>query len=245
MVEIIYGDNSELVDLSGMSVADARRRYEARFNISGGAKARLNRRSLDRKQEREEILEENDILYFTEVSRFKQVLVGALVLAFAASASMFAFAYTSASTSITATGGNADFASVTANNTVAGYNVFGSFRGAIGAGNLFNLTPATAYTGDLEVSVYLTNLDNLSRTYGMFLIKLQLVDNTSANADLEGIVKPLTMNNGVVTFLCDNLTGGQEYYIETTGGIYRAFPWAFISGSIYGPTMYADVVQAG
>jgi hypothetical protein len=173
------------------------------------------------------------------------VLVGVLVLAFAASAGMFAFAYTSASTSIGTVSGGDDFATVSANMQVASYNVFGSYRGAIGTGNLFDLTPATNYTGDLEVSVYLTNLDDLSKTYGMFLMKLRLVDNVSAYADVEGITKPLTLNNGVVTFLCDNLTGGQEYYIHCNGGIYRAFPWAFISGSIYGPTLYADVVQAG
>ncbi|MFA5316827.1 MAG: hypothetical protein WC369_05335 [Dehalococcoidales bacterium] len=182
---------------------------------------------------------------FTKMGAFRRVIVGALVLAFAASASMFAFTYTSASTSITATSGGNDFASVAANNTVSGYNVFGSYRGAIGSGNLFDLTPAALYTGDLEVSVYLTNLDQLSQTYGTFLMKLQLVDNTSTPADIEGITKPLTLNNGVVTFLCDSLNGGQTYYIETTGGIYRAFPWAFISGNIYGPTLYADVIQAG
>lgn len=182
---------------------------------------------------------------FTKMGAFRQVLVGALALAFVASATMFAFTYTSASTSITATSGGNDFAAVTANNTVANYSVFGSYRGAIGSGNLFNLTPAASYTGDLEVSVYLTNLDQLSKTYGMFLMKLQLTDNVNAPADIEGITKPLTLNNGVVTFLADNLTGGQTYYIKSTGGIYRAFPWAFISGSIYGPTLYADVVQAG
>ncbi|MFH0941737.1 MAG: hypothetical protein V1823_01765 [Chloroflexota bacterium] len=176
---------------------------------------------------------------------FRQVLVGALALAFVASATMFAFTYTSASTDITATSGGNDFASVAANNTVASYSVFGSYRGAIGSGNLFNLTPATGYPGDLEVSVYLTNLDQLSKTYGMFLMKLQLTAFNGTPVDSEGITKPLTLNNGVVTFLADSLTGGTTYYIRTTGGIYRAFPWAFISGSIYGPTLYADVVQAG
>jgi len=176
---------------------------------------------------------------------FRKALVGALVVALAASATMFAFTFTSASTSITATSGGSDFASMSANNTVPGYNVFGSYRGAIGSGNLFNLVPAANYTGDLEVNVYLTNLDDLSKTYGMFLMALSLTDNTSTPADSEGIEKPLTLNNGVVTFLADNLTGGTTYYIKTTGGIYRAFPWAFISGSIYGPTLYAEVVQAG
>lgn len=179
------------------------------------------------------------------VSRFKQVLVGALVLAFAVSASMFAFAYTTASTSITASSGGADFASVTANNTVPGYNVFGSYRGTISGGNLFDLTPASAYTGDLEVSIYLTNLDDLSKTYGMFLMKIRMVDSANTTVDKEGIVKPLTLRNGVVSFLADNLTGGTTYYINTTGGVYRAFPWAFISGNIYGPTIFADVLQAG
>jgi hypothetical protein len=180
-----------------------------------------------------------------KMGAFRKVLIGALVVALAASATMFAFTYTSASTSITATSGGSDFAAVTANNTVSDFDVFGSFRGSIGSGNLFSVTPATGYTGDLEVSVYLTNLDELSKTYGSFLMKVELTDGAGTPADIEGIVKPLTLNNGVVTFLCDSLTPGTTYYIKTTGGIYRAFPWAFISGSVYGPTLYADVVQAG
>jgi hypothetical protein len=182
---------------------------------------------------------------FAKMGAFKKVLIGALVLALAGSATMFAFTYTSASTSITATSGGSDFATVTANNTVSAFDVFGSYRGAIGSGNLFNVTPASSYTGDLEVSVYLTNLDDLSKTYSTFLMKVELTDNTGTPVDMESIEKPLTLNNSIVTFQCDGLTGGQTYYIKTTGGIYSAFPWAFVSSSVYGPTLYAEVGQAG
>ena len=245
MVEIIYGDSSELVDLTGMSVADARRRYGAKFGISGGAKARLNHKSLNRKQEKDVILGENDVLHFTEVNRLKQVLVGALVLAFAASASMFAYTVTSASTTITASSGGADFASVTANNSVASYTVHGKYAGAIGGGNLFDVTPSSGFTGDFEVNVYLTNLNELTETYGLFLMQIRMVDSANSSVDVEAITKPLTLNNGSVNFLAQGLVGGTTYYINTTGGIFRSYPWSFISGSINSPSIFCDVTQAG
>jgi hypothetical protein len=170
----------------------------------------------------------------------------ALLVALVATGGLFAYAYTTASTSITATSKSNDFATVTVNNTMSAYNVFGSYRGSIGAGHLFSVKPASGYTGDVEVNVYLTNVDELSRNYGLFLMRLEFVDSTNATFDLEKIEKPLTLNNGVVTFLCDNLTGGTTYYVRCVGGVYRAFPWAFLSGTtIYSPNVLCEVVQAG
>jgi len=168
------------------------------------------------------------------------------MLALAVTGGLFAYTYTTQSTSITAISKSADFATVSANNTMSAYNLFGSYRGSIGSGTLFNVTPATDYSGDIEVNVYLTNADELSKNYGLFLMRLQFQDISNNPADVEGINKPLTLRNGVVTFTCDNLTGGDVYHVQCLGGVYQAFPWSFLSGgSIYDPSILYDVGPAG
>jgi molybdopterin converting factor small subunit len=246
MVEIRYDKHSEHINLAGKSIAEVREQYKSKFDLPDKAKAMLNDKGVRRQHEAETKLADNDKLYFEVKNKRGFYFATALLVALVATGGLFAYAYTTASTSITATSKSADFAAVAANNTMAGYNVFGSYRGSIGAGNLFNVTPATGYDGDLEVNVYLTNADQLSRNYGMFLMRLEFVDSANVTFDLEHIEKPLTLNNGVVTFLCDNLTAGTTYYVKCVGGVYRSFPWAFLSGqTIFSPNVLCEVVQAG
>lgn len=180
--------------------------------------------------------------------RLRRYLVTAMLAALAATGGLFAYAYTSSTGTIAATSKSADFAQVT-DNVSAGtsFNVFGSYRGSIGAGTLFEVTPATDYQGDLEVNVYLSNADQLSYKYGLLLMRITFVDSGDSAVDVEGIAKPLTLQNGVVSFIADNLTAGTTYYIKTTGGLYRSFPWAYLNGSggSYSPQISAEVVQAG
>ena len=179
-------------------------------------------------------------------STLGRFIVTGLVLSLTVTGGLFAYAYTSDTSSITVSTGSADFADVTSNVTVDPWTVFGSYRGTIGSGTLFNVTPTGGYPGDLEVNVYLSNMDNLGKTYGMFLMRMTLVDASDDPQDKEGIEKPLTLQNGVVSFISDNLTPGTTYFIKTTGGVYRAYAWAYLSGkTLYGPTFHAEVVQAG
>ncbi len=179
-------------------------------------------------------------------STLKRILVMAMAGSLVITGGMFAYAYTAASTIITASTGSADFASISANNTVAGYTTFGSYRGTIGSGNLFDVTPTSGYTGDLQVNIYLANPDELSKNYGLWMLRVRLVDTDDNYMDMEAINKVLSLNNGVVSFISDNLTAGTTYHIRTTGGVYRSFPWVYLTtGSIYSPSLYAEVVQAG
>jgi len=177
----------------------------------------------------------------------RRYFITALLVALAITAGLFAYAYTSQTTSLNATAATADFASVTVNNTVPGYNIFGSYRGKIPQGNLFNVTPATGYPGDLEVNVYLDNVDQLSYKYGMLLMRIRFVDSGNNTVDVEDLTKPLSLQNGVVNFAATGLTPGTTYYIQTTGGVYRAFSWAYLTGSggSYDPSITCEVVQAG
>ncbi|MEE9399492.1 MAG: hypothetical protein V3V23_04410 [Dehalococcoidales bacterium] len=186
------------------------------------------------------------IIHAATNSTLKRILLATLAVSLALTGGLFAYAYTSATTSITATTGSADFASVTTNSTVPSYTIFGSYRGRIQSGNLFEVTPSSGYPGDLQVNVYLSNIDELSYNYGLFMLRLQLVDGSNNKQDMEAITKVLTLNNGVVSFISDNLTPGTTYYVKTIGGIYRSYPWVYLGNqSIYSPELYAEVVQAG
>lgn len=180
-------------------------------------------------------------------SKLRRYFATALMLTLAVTGGLFAYAYTTRTTVLSVTDAAADFAMVTVNNTVGSYSIFGSYRGRIPQGNLFNVTPAANYPGDLEVSVYLDNIDQLSYKYGLLLMRIRFVDSGNSTVDVDGIQKPLSLNNGVVSFTATGLTANTTYYIQTTGGVYRAFPWAYIntSGGSYAPSITADVVQAG
>ena len=135
--------------------------------------------------------------------------------------------------------------------TVPSFTAFGGYRGAIQAGNLFNITPNASYPGDLEINVYLNNIDQLSYKYGMILMNINIANNAGNFLDVEGITKPLTLQNGVVNFVStsSNFTAGTDFYVQVTGGVYRAFPWAYLSGvtgsGSWQPSITAEVLQAG
>jgi len=184
-------------------------------------------------------------------SKLRRYFIIALAASLVVTGGMFAYAYTTTSTSLTVTGATASFADVTANMTVPTYAAFGSYRGAIEAGNLFNITPDSSYPGDLQINVYLSNLDQLSYKYGMILMNIKIADNAGNFLDVEGITKPLTLQNGVVSFVStsSNFTAGTDFYVQVTGGVHRAFPWAYLSGvdgsGSWTPTLTCEVVQAG
>ena len=181
----------------------------------------------------------------------RRYLIIALVGSLAVTGGMFAYAYTTNQTSLTAGAVSADFAAVTVNNTYGGtaFTPFGSYRGNIPAGNLFNITPATGYDGDMEINVYLDNADQLSYKYGMLLMNIKIMDNAGAFLDVQGITKPLSLNNGVVSFVSTstNFTAGTAFYVYCTGGIYRTFPWSYLSGvsGTFAPSITCEVLQAG
>ncbi len=180
-------------------------------------------------------------------STLKRFIAVAMAGSLVVTGGMFAYAYTAASTSITANTGSNDFANISGTNGVSAYNVFGSYRGKIGTGTLFDVTPTTGYDGDLQVNVYLANPDELGKNYGLWMLRLRLVDGSDNHQNLGANTKVLTLNNGMVSFISDNLTAGTTYYIDTPGGLYRSFAWAYLTkvGSFPNPSLYAEVVQAG
>ena len=182
-------------------------------------------------------------------SKLRLYLATALLAALAVTGGLFAYAYTIASTSLSATDASADFGSIVASttNTVPNYSPFGTYRGRIGAGNLFDVTPDTGYQGDIGINVYLDNIDQIGYKYGMFMVKLRLMNSANQSMDVDGVDKPLTLRNGVVSFTSNNMTGGTTYYIYCVGGVYRTFPWAYLTGAggSWTPSFTAEILQAG
>ena len=183
-------------------------------------------------------------------SKLRLYLVTTLLAALAVTGGLFAYAYTIASTNLTVGAvPSSDFGSITAStaNTVGSYNPFGCYRGRIGAGNLFDVLKNSGYTGDIGINVYLDNIDQIGYKYGMFMVKLRLMNSANESMDVDGVDKPLTLRNGVVSFTSKNMTDGTTYYIYCVGGAYRTFPWAYLTGTggSWEPSFTAEVVQAG
>ena len=57
----------------------------------------------------------------------------------------------------------------------------------------------------------------------------------------------LSLNKGVVSFVSDNLTAGTSYHIMIKGGVYRTYPWSYLTGigGSYDPSFTAEVLQVG
>lgn len=251
MVEISYGEHYELAELAGMSIAEAREQYKSEFEIPDRAQAILNDKPLKKKLEAKTRLEDADELSFEEKERSRKPLfVTALLLALAITGGLFAYTWTTASVEISVSDVTGDFASITGNTTGAAameYEPFGKYRGSIPSGTLFNVTPTSGYDGDLEVTVYLANPDELSQNYRAWLLRLQLVDNTDNTVDAQGGTQVLSLENSLASFywLSANYTAGTEYYVKCMGGSYVGLPWVGTGYSTYKPLLFCQVTQAG
>jgi hypothetical protein len=189
----------------------------------------------------------NNIVKGIAGNTLRRYLIIALVASLAVTGGMFAYAYTTSSATITASG-SADFADIGAYYSPPSYSIFGHYRGALPSGDLFSINLTSGYPGDVAVNVYLDNIDQLGKNYGLWLMRLELVQaSDNASMDIEGdITRPISLNNGVVSFVSDNMSPGTEYRIRSDGGVYKAFPWAYISsvGGTVNPSFTAEVLQA-
>lgn len=243
MIEIIYGENIKQADLAGKSVAEVREMYQVEFSIPDRAKASLNGKLLKKELEPEAKLNDGDQLLFEEKSRRAAVLLGSLLLALVITGGLFAYAYTVASITITAGAVTSDFAAVSANATgVASYSFWGKQRGAIESGMLFDITRESTYTGDLEVSVYLSNVDELQKDYAFWMLRVELTDINGNKVDQEGATQVLSLDSPFASFICDNWTATR--YVECEGGSFRAFP-AVHGLTGYNPLIFCEVLQTG
>lgn len=125
--------------------------------------------------------------------------------------------------------------------------------GDVPTGNLFDVTPEAAYTGDLQVKVYLTNTGALVKAYQYLNMKLYLEGSVEAGETPN--YRLLTLQNGVATF---NLKGyapgtytlsvGHSASPVIPGGSYclvstDSSEWQ--AGASGTPELYCEVTQSG
>ncbi len=246
MVEIRYGEHYEVADLAGKSVAEVRELYKSELDLPDKAQASLNGKGIGKKHEPETELNENDELSFEEKTRKGLVLLGAFVLTLAITGGLFAYAYLTDSTTIGATAVQADFASVTANATgIPNYTFIGSTRGSIEPGTLFNITRTSEYTGDLEVNVYLANIDELQKDYSFWMLRLELKDSGDTQMNIGSEIKILSLDSPLVSFACDNVTLVDTFYVNVLGGSYRVRGHGLGTFSADDPSIFCQINQAG
>ena len=254
MVEIRYSDNYEVANLAGQSIAEAREQFRTEFGIPDKARAKLNGKKVKEELESETRICDDDKLSFAEARGRGAYLVGALLLALAITGGLFAYTYTTASVTLSLVTGTADFASVTANTTgaaLSSYQPWGRYRGSIPAGTPFDVVIGDGFTGDVEIDVYLSNLDELSRNYAFYLMRFALTDGDNVTVDEQMAEKPLTLKNGVVQFYLPSAnytnyaSDNQVFYLRMKGGCYYALPFSKWVGGTIDPILYAQVKQAG
>jgi hypothetical protein len=182
----------------------------------------------------------------------RRYLVIALVGSFAVTSGMFAYAFTTDTAQLSVSASDTDFCTITDNMTVPQFSPYGTFRGKIDPGYLFSFTPQTNYSGDIAINVYLDNIHDIGYKYGMFMLKVDIVDpSDNSTKSIDGVARVLSLNSGVATLVTTsaNITYGNPYHIYTSGGTYKTFPGAFLSTvtgqGAWAPSFTAEVVQAG
>jgi len=247
MVKVIYGEYRQQADLAGKSVAEVRELCKSEFSLSDRAQAILNSQQLKKKLEPETKLADEDELTFEEKSKRGLVLLGAFLLTLAITGGIFAYTQTTTTATIVAVPGAGDFASVSENTSGTSgmqYDVFGRATGIIPAGHLFDITPASGYTGDLELVVFINNPDQMIENYRFWMMRLELVNSANVSISKGAIVRPINLESVQVSFATDNYTQDEPFYVRSLGGVYKAFPWSLI-GTIYDPQLYCEVMQLG
>ena len=118
--------------------------------------------------------------------------------------------------------------------------------GSVPTGDLFDITPHTAFSGDLAVRVYLTNTGDLAKAYDSLNMNLYLENSVEAG-DIPNY-RVLTLENGWVTFNLKDFTPGNTYTLSVTGGDYTLVSrdtseWEV--GWTVTPELYCQIVQRG
>lgn len=116
-------------------------------------------------------------------------------------------------------------------------------EGPVPTGGLFTVTPEATFTGDLTVSLYLLNTDELLKAYRYLNIQTYLVDSVEAGESPD--FRVLSLTNGTATFTIEGGTAS-SYDLNVVGGGY-----AVISDNISGwapgwsvtPEFYCEVSQ--
>ena len=250
MIQITYKGYAEPADLGGLSVAEARQQLSGKFGIPNKAVAELNGKRLPASLEARTYLSNDDQLSFTEVSRRRALIVaGAISLALVLICGVFAYGFINGTAKHAVSSAVADFASVTEiTSTRPVIKTFGSFKGSMGAGDLFTIVPAADFPGNLVATVSLANVDRLVKCYRVMALLIEARDSADTLVDINldsykngDDYALLTLNSGTVD-LC--LPGSDNYTIRLKGGYYvsHMYSSSWSSGEA-SPVIYCNIGQ--
>lgn len=151
----------------------------------------------------------------------KSYFIVALALAAIICGGTYAYAFTTATATMSVTATAGDIA--TAEKTVSQPNwqsilddlaSENKTMGEVPIDDLFTVTPNPAYTGDLDVKVYLANIDNLSKAYQYLNMKLYMEGSVSANETPD--YQLLTLDNGQAGFTLQDIAAVEGTWTQTS-----------------------------
>jgi len=252
MIEIRFNSQYEVADLAGRSVKEARELFKDALGIPEKASGRLNGKKIKGSLEAETLLGECDTLAFAQPRGKAAYMIGALLLALVITGSVFAYGYTTATTTLSVTTSDEDFAALSANtSSTPSWTPHGKFKGSTGDGTLFDMDTATSnYSGDLTVTVSIANGDDLIEAYRVLAMFIELRDSSDNLVDVDGDgdndtddYALLTLSNGAVDLYVTQ-AAADDYVIKLKSGFYMtnvrgASGWAGKEA----PILYAEVAQ--
>ncbi len=242
MVEIRYRDRYEAADLAGKHVGEVREQYRSGFGIPDKARARLNGTRISGKHESKKTLSENDKLSFEDRSRRGLFFAGAVMLALVITGGLFARGATTATVTLTLSG-KSDFAAVVAAGSPPTWNVWGSYKGNMTAGDLFTITPETDFTGDMVALITLTNAHDLIEAYRLMVFEIEIYDSAGTPAQV-GTTEYLTMAKGDMSIVIEQTGFTAPYTVQIISGFYITDRGGWTAGS-EDPTILCNVIQKG
>ncbi|MHB8104362.1 MAG: hypothetical protein ACYDG5_02330 [Dehalococcoidales bacterium] len=250
MVEIRFGDQYEVSDLAGLTVSEAREQFKSEFGIPDKAKVRLNGSKVKTSAEIHTVLNDDDQITFAVARSRVPFLIGALLLALAATGGIFAFGFLNANVTLSAST-YSDFASVTANTDNLGFDVWGLYKGTIFSSanqDLFYITPNGGWNGDLVTTVTLGNVGDLAKTYRAFGLQLGMYYKNGPSGGLPIQIISGSSDNTTVLLSLDypsvNIftpSGNWTLIVKIKSGFYVAQLWPF--GGSGSPQIFCDVTQ--
>jgi len=243
MVEIRYGENYEIADLAGRSIAQAREQYKQEFGIPDKAQASLNDKGIKQKHEPNTALGDNDSLTFAQKSRKGLFFIGTILLALAITGGIFAYGATTDIVGLTLTS-TSDYAAVVAEVSPPTWTVWGKFKGKVTAGDLFEITPETNYTGDMVALLTLTNAYDLVEAYRVLVFEIEIWDSAGTPAQV-GTTEYLTMDKGVIEIEIDQTGFTAPYDVRLVNGFYITHRGGWSPGTLADPSILCDVIQKG
>ena len=155
-----------------------------------------------------------------KAAKRKFYLLAALGLVLVFSSGAFAYTYTTAVGTINVGDPSSDVAT---SNVSASQPNWSSITdnlsenttcGEVPTGDLFDITPSAAYTGDVLVDVYLTNAANLTRAFRYLNMKLYLEGSEEAGETPDYQV--LSLQNGRASFSLAGLASSSKNWVQTS-----------------------------